>query len=150
MAMSGEMAHEWQKAMIAEIKGILKQKTWVPINRTSMPKGKVILPGIWAFKLKRLLDGSPLKFKARYCVRGNKQIAGVDYFETYAPVVQWSTIRLVLTMVLSHGWVTRQVDYTNAFTQADLKEEVYIESPKGFERKDKKDMVLKLLKSLNY
>ena len=148
MAMSGEMAHEWQKAMIAEIKGILKQKTWVPINRTSMPKGKVILPGIWAFKLKRLPDGSPLKFKARYCVRGDKRIIGVDYFETYAPVVQWSTIRLVLTMVLSHGWVTRQVDYTNAFTQADLKEEVYIESPKGFERKDKKDMVLKLLKSL--
>ena len=148
MAMSGEMAHEWQKAMIAEVKGILKQKTWVPISRTSMPKGKIILPGIWAFKLKRLPDGSPLKFKARYCVRGDKQIAGVDYFETYAPVVQWSTIRLVLTMVLSHGWVTRQVDYTNAFTQADLQEEVYIESPKGFERKDKKDMVLKLLKSL--
>ena len=72
----------------------------------------------------------------------------MDYFETYAPVVQWSTIRLVLTMILANGWVTRQVDYTNDFTQAEIGEEVYIEPPKGFQRKDKKDLVLKLLKSL--
>ena len=91
-----------------------------------------MLPGTWAFKLKRLPDGSPLKYKTRYCVRGDKQIIGVDYFETYAPVVQWSTIRLVLTMVLARGWVSRQVNYTNVFTQAELKEEVYIELPKGF------------------
>ena len=51
-------------------------------------------------------------------------------------------------MVLANGWTTRQVDYTNAFTQAELKEEVYIEPPKGFQRKDKKDLVLRLLKSL--
>ena len=51
-------------------------------------------------------------------------------------------------MVLANGWVTRQVDYTNDFTQAELGEEVYIEPPKGFQRKDKKDLVLKLLKSL--
>ena len=63
-------------------------------------------------------------------------------------MVQWSTIRLVLTMVLANAWTTRQVDYTNAFTQAELKEEVYIEPPKGFQRKDRKDLVLKLLKSL--
>ena len=134
--------------MITEIKGILKQKTWINIDRKSVPTNKPILPGTWAFKLKRLPDGSPLKYKARYCVRGDKQVAGVDYFETYAPVVQWSTIRLVLTMVLANGWVTRQVDYTNAFAQAELGEEVYIEPPKGFQRKDKRDLVLKLLKSL--
>ena len=76
------------------------------------------------------------------------QVAGVDYFKKYAPVLQWSTIRLFLTMVLDNGWSTRQVDYTNTFAQAYLKEEVYIEPPKGFQRKVKKDLVLKLVESL--
>lgn len=76
------------------------------------------------------------------------QTAGIDYFDTYAPVVQWSTIRLVLTLVLKHGWSTRQVDYTNAFAQADLPEEVYIEEPRGFTGRDGTNKVLKLLKSL--
>ena len=134
--------------MVVEVKGTLKQKTWISIGRKTVPANKPVLPGTWAFKLKRLPDGSPLKYKARYCVRGDKQVAGVDYFETYAPVVQWSTIRLVLTMVLENGWVIRQVDYTNAFTQVELQEEVYIDSPKGFQRKDKRYLVLKLLKSL--
>ena len=51
-------------------------------------------------------------------------------------------------MVLSNNWTTHQVDYTNAFILAELKEEMYIEPPKGFLRKDKKDLVLGLLKSL--
>ena len=153
MAMTGTHSNEYQQAMIKEVKQLIKQNTWSSLLRDKVPqdssgKRRTILPGTWAFKLKRLPDGSPSKFKARYCVRGDKQIEGVDYFDTYAPVVQWSTVRLVLTMVLANSWMTRQVDYTNAFAQADLKEEVYIEPPKGFERKDKLDMVLKLIKSL--
>ena len=77
------------------------------------------------------------------------QKEGIDYFETYAPVVQWSTVRLVLTMILSNNWVTKQVDYTNAFAQATLNEQVYIDSPRGgFSRKDKANKVLHLVKSL--
>ena len=148
MALTSDRAHEWEKAMVEEVKGILKQKTWVSVDRKKVPPNKTVLPGTWAFKLKRLPDGSPLKYKARYCVRGDKQVEGVDYFETYAPVVQWSTIHLILTMVLANGWTTKQVDYTNAFKQAKLDEEVYIEPPKGFMRKDRKDQVLKLIKSL--
>jgi hypothetical protein len=72
----------------------------------------------------------------------------VDYFETYAPVVQWSTVRLILTHTLINGWTTKQVDYTNAFAQAELSEDVYIERPRGFPRMDGKDTVLKLNKSL--
>ena len=98
--------------------------------------------------MKRLPDGTKSKFKSRYCVREDKQIEGVVYFDTYVPVVQWSAIRLFLTMVLANNWTTCQVDYTNTFAQADLKEEFYIELHKGFVRKDKKDMVLRLLKRL--
>ena len=100
------------------------------------------------FKLKRLPDGTPSRFKARFCARGDLQREGIDFFDTYAPVVQWSSIRLLLSIVLTEGWATRQVDYTNAFAQADLSEEVYVEYPKMFAPKSKADRVLKLRKSL--
>jgi hypothetical protein len=82
-------------------------------------------------------------------VRVDLQISGVDFFETYAPVVQWSTIRLLLSTVLTEGWNTQQVDYTNAFTQAEIYEEIYVEYPKFFESKTGEDCVLKLKKNLN-
>jgi hypothetical protein len=62
--------------------------------------------------------------------------------------VAWSTIRLLLNLVLQEGWATRQVDYTNAFAQAEIGEAVFVEPPKLFGSKNGKDLVLKLLKSL--
>ena len=139
--------------MKKEIRQLILQNTWNYVERSKVPKSsdgkrRTILKGTWAFKLKRLPDGSPLKYKARYCVRGDLQKEGVDYFETYAPVVQWSTVRLLLTMILANDWTTKQVDYTNAFAQADLEEEVYIEPPRGLGFKNKADKVLYLVKSL--
>ena len=118
------------------------------VPRTKDGSRRKILNGTWAFKLKCLPDGTASKYKARYCVQGDQQTDGVNYFETYAAVVQWSTVRLLLTMILANDWTTRQVDYTNAFGQATLKEEVYIEAPRGYGFKDKKDKVLHLIKSL--
>jgi hypothetical protein len=152
-AMSGDDAQHYIEAMQQEILALLQQRTWIRVDRASVPRNadgsaRKILKGTWAFKLKRLPDGTPLKYKARYCCRGDMQTEGVDYFDTYAPVIQWSTIRLVLTLALKHRWSTRQVDYTNAFAQADIQEEVYIEPPRGFTGKDGLDKVLKLCKSL--
>ena len=153
-ATTGSHAPEYIAAMKTEINQLLRQRTWERVDRSAVPPGpdgtkRKILPGTWAFKLKRLPDGTPLKFKARYCVRGDLQTEGVDYFDTYAPVVQWATVRMVLSLILTNGWSTKQVDYTNAFAQADLAEEVYIEPPRGFSGvKDKTTKVLKLLKSL--
>ena len=63
-------------------------------------------------------------------------------------MVQWSTIRLLLSTVLTEGRATRQVDHTNAFAQADLKEDVYLECPMMFSPKSGANVVLDLLKSL--
>ena len=101
-----------------------------------------VLKGTWAFKLKRLPDGTAYHHKARFCARGGRG----RFF--LAPVVQWSTIRLLVSTVLTEGWTTRQVDYTNAFAQAYLKEEVYVEYPRLFGPKTGGDKVLHLLKSL--
>jgi Reverse transcriptase (RNA-dependent DNA polymerase) len=62
--------------------------------------------------------------------------------------VQWSTIRLLLSTVLTESWATRQVDHTNAFAQAAINEEVYLEYPKLFGPKSRTKLVLKLVESL--
>jgi hypothetical protein len=109
-----------------------------------------VLDGTWAFKIKRFPTGLVRKLKARFCVRGDQQVEGIDYFDTYAPVVSWVVVRLLLTMSIVMGLATKQVDYTNAFAQADLlsSEHVYVEIPKGFEPDCEGDKVLKLNKSL--
>ena len=144
-AVNGEHAEEWVKAMQLEVATLVQQRTWTTVPRTPTIN---VLKSTWAFKLKRLPDGTPYRFKARFCARGDLQKEGVDFFDTYAPVVQWSTIRLLLSTVLTEGWATRQVDYTNAFAQANLNEEVYLEFPKMFAPKSRSNVVLKLVKSL--
>ena len=94
---------------------------------------------------KRTPDGLPTKKKARFCVRGDLQN---DDVESYSPVVQWSSVRLMLILSIVHGLETRQVDYVNAFAQADLDREVFIEIPEGYEHFNDVDCVLKLHKSL--
>ena len=131
--------------MQLEITTLVQQRTWTTVPCTPDLN---VLKGTWVLKLKRLQDGTPSRFKARFCARGDLQREGVDFFDTYAPVVQWSTIRLLLSTVLTEGWATRQVDYTNAFAQADLREEVYLEFPKMFGPISGKNVVLKLILSL--
>ena len=92
--------------------------------------------------------GNPTKKKARFCVRGDLQVQNEDCFESHSPVVQWSSVRLMLILSIVHGLETRQVDYVNAFAQADLDKEVFIECPQGFEHNNDVDCVLKLHKSL--
>ena len=62
------------------------------------PHGANILQSMWAFKKKRYPDGALKKYKVRFCVRGDQQIEGVDVFETYAPVISWITVRLLLVI----------------------------------------------------
>jgi hypothetical protein len=147
-AMLSEDAEGYGKAMGEEVKGLEKQETWEFFPRSQVPKGKRVLPGIWAFLKKRFPDGRVRKLKARYCVRGDLQTEGVDYFETYAPVVSWSTVRLLLILAIVYGLASKQADFSNAFAQAKLEEEIYIELPQGFQHPDGQDVVLKLNKSL--
>ena len=73
----------------------------------------------------------------------------MDFFETYAPVVQWSTVRALLVMSIVLNLATQQIDFSNAFCQADIDEEVYVEMPKDFGDPRGRDMVLlRLNKSL--
>ena len=148
--MYGTYAQEFQTAMKDEIAAVERHNTCTVVDKASVPAGANLLPGTWTFRIKRLPNGTLRKHKARFCARGDKQIAGVDYFDKYAPVVQWSTVRMMLCLAASEGLHTRQVDFSNAFVQADLKEEVYIQVPQGFlgSNGGTEDPVLKLNNSL--
>ncbi len=80
--------------------------------------GKDILPSTWAFKIKHYPDGRVKKFKARFCARGDKQQEGINYFETWAPVVQWSMVQIVMTLALKLNLISVQWDITAAFIHA--------------------------------
>jgi hypothetical protein len=151
-AMRGEHRDEFLAAMGKEIAELEAHGTWKIVRKESMPDGANLLPSTWALKIKRYPDGRMRKNKARFCVRGDKQIAGVDYFESYAPVASWSTVRMVMNLAIQRNWATRQVDFSNAFVQAELKEEVYVELPEMFRDEHNhgstNGVVLKLNKSL--
>ena len=111
-----------------------------------------VIRSTWAFKLKRNPDGLIKKFKARFCAWGDMQLEGIDFFETYAPVVQWTTIRLMIILEVLLGLKSKQDDLTAAFLHANLGKDkkVFIDMPRGFEVKGKngKNKVLRLKKTL--
>jgi hypothetical protein len=71
-------------------------------------------------------------------VNGSRQIQGIDYTESFAPVVQWSTIRMVNTLAAMHNLKGKHINFTQAFPQAKLKEDMYLRFPAGFEHKNEK------------
>ena len=86
--------------MRKEVEQLEERETWKVVPH---PKYAKMIPGTWAFRAKRFPHGQLRKLKARFCVRGDKQEAGVDYFETYAPVVSWTTIRMMTTLSIVMG-----------------------------------------------
>ena len=91
------------------------------------------------------------KVQSQVLHKGDKQVDEVDYFDKYSPVVSWSTVCMLLVMSINLGWHTRQVDFSNAFVQAELQEDVYITMPQHFtsdEGLTSTEAVLKLNKSL--
>ncbi len=92
----------------------------------------------------------PEKTKGRFCLRGDLQIDGVDVFDTFAPVVTSSTVRLIMVIAITFGLHTRCIDFTNAFVHGFLKLDkiIFLEIPKGWEDTDVADPILRLKHSL--
>ena len=136
------------EAMMKEIEDHESREHWTLVERSSLPKGTKTILSVWAFKRKRLPDGTVLKHKARLNAHGGMQRWGIDYWETYAPVVNWISVRLLLILSIVHGLKTKSIDFVLAFPQADLDRDVFMELPYGFSAGDKGKYVLKLKKNL--
>ena len=85
-------------------------------------------------------------YKARLNVDGSRMVKVRNYDQTYAPVASWNTIRLVLSMVLVHNWKTIQLEYVQAFPQAPIEREFFMEITKGFDvdESDNRRLALRL------
>lgn len=135
----------WRSAMNDEFQALVKNKTWhlVPPHA-----GLNVINCKWIFKLKRKADGSIDRYKARLVAKGFKQQYGIDYDDTFSPVVKPTTIRVLLSLAVSHGWSLRQIDIQNAFLHGYLHEDVYMKQPPGFEDSTHPNYICKLDKSL--
>ena len=91
-----------------------------------LPPHKNVVTCKWVYKLKRHSDGPVARYKARLVARGYLQQFGLDYDESFSPVVKPTIVRLLLTLAVQHGWKLMQLDVNNALLHGFLKEKVYM------------------------
>lgn len=115
--------------MDEEFATLTRQGTW-----TLMPPSPTqsVVGSKWAFKLKHNSDGSINKYKARLVAKGFHQQYGVNFEETFSPVIKPPTVRIILSLVVQFNWPLRQLDARNTFLHGFLKEEVYMVQPLGY------------------
>ena len=130
--------------MIEEMNALMKNDTWKLIERKS---GMNVVKNKWVFKKKMKNDGTIERFKARLVAKGYTQKPGVDYEETFSPVVRYDTVRTMLSIACAQKMDILQFDIKTAFLNGDLEEEIFMEEPEGFESTNGK-MVCRLKKSL--
>jgi hypothetical protein len=135
----------WRSAMQAEYDALIANDTWSLVPR---PPGVNVVTGKWIYRHKLLADGSLDRYKARWVLRGFTQRPGIDYDETFSPVVKPATVRVVLSLALSQNWPIHQLDVKNAFLHGTLTETVYCMQPSGFVDSSRSDFVYRLNKSL--
>ena len=135
----------WRAAMEEEFSALLQNNTWELVPRPSQGN---IVTGKWIFKHKFRADGSLERYKARWVLRGFTQRPGIDFDETFSPVVKPATVRTMLSLALSHEWPVHQLDVKNAFLHGTLSETVFAAQPAGFEDPTHPGYVCRLNKSL--
>lgn len=119
----------WRNAMTNEFTALQRHDTW---ELVPPPPNANIIGCKWVFRIKRNPDGSIEKYKARLVAKGFHQRPGVDFKETFSPVIKPATIRTVLTLAVFSGWSIRQLDVSNAFLHGHLDILVYMTQPPGF------------------
>jgi hypothetical protein len=112
------------------------------------PLSQNIIGYKWVFKVKQKPDASVDKYKAWLVAKGFTQQYGIDYLDTFSPVIKPTTVRLVLSIIVSKQWDLRQIDISNAFLHGMLTETSYMHQPPGFEDGCHLDYVCKLKKAI--
>ena len=120
----------WVEAMKDEIEALKLNNTWDIVDT---PAGVKLIACKWVYKIKRKSDRSVEWYKAQMDAKGFSQVEGIDFFETFSPVVKMTTIRVILTLASANKWQLQQLDVSNALLHGDLSEEVYMTIPQGLQ-----------------
>ena len=144
-AMSGPQAHEWQSAAQSEYESLIENGTW---DLVDLPEGRRALDSKWVFKAKLNAKGEVDRFKGRLVARGFEQRSGIDYNETFAPVIRYPSLRALLAHGITKKMKIHQMDVVTAFLHGQLDEEIYMRQPEGFIKPGEEHLVCKLKRSL--
>ena len=118
--------------------------TWKIVAR---PKNTPTVKNKWVFRIKTNSDGTIDRYKARLVAKGFTQTYGIDYSETFSPVVRFETLRYLFSLAAENCYEIHNMDVKTAFLNGDLEEEIYMELPEGVFDRDKSKVCL-LQKSL--
>lgn len=140
-------SQKWKGAIVEELNSHKKNHTW---DIVSLPTGYKPIKCKWVFKVKQNSDGTSERYKARLVAKGCSQREGIDYTETFSPVVRYDTLRVLIALATLYNWEIDHVDAVVAFLQGNIDEEIYMECPEGLEvSKERGDkMVCRLQKAI--
>ncbi|CAI7864931.1 unnamed protein product [Closterium sp. NIES-54] len=127
-AIEGPYSSRWQAAMDAEMASWKSTGTYVD---EVPPPGANIVSGMLIFRVKRP-PGSPPAFKARYVAHGFSQRKGVDFFHTFSPTPKMTTLWVLLHVAAQRDYELHSLDFSTAFLQGSLHEEIWLRRPPGF------------------
>lgn len=135
--------NQWLNAMKSEYQSLIENSTW---DLVQLPPNRKTIKSKWVYKLKKDAAGNISKYKARFVAKGCSQKYGIDYQETYSPVVRYTTVRYLIALAVKHDLQIDQLDAVTAFLQGDLSEDIYMEQPQAFD--DGSGRICKLKKSI--
>ena len=137
----------WKFALDTEYDQLVDANTWTLVPRS---EAKNVISGKWVFKIKKNKDGSVDRYKARWVARGFSQKHDIDYTEIFAPVVRYSSVRMLLALANAQDLNLYGLDISNAFARADVDEDLYVQMPHGYTQTDDSGtpLVCKLCKGL--
>ena len=144
-------AKEFVQAVVKEVNRHVDCKNWSLKKTSKVPDDIQIIPSVWSVQRKRDLTTKKVKSqKARLNFHGRKKIYGMNYFKTYAPVVTWFEIRLMIMFGIIFCWALCQINFIMAYPQAPIKMDIYIELPQGIQsvHGNSKDHVMKSEKNI--
>lgn len=144
-ALAGPHAQQWRQAMQDELGSLQKNKTW---SLVPLPPARKPISCKWVLRRKLHPDGSVARYKARLVARGFSQVAGLDYGDTFSPVLRMSSFRLLLALAAALDLELFHLDVQTAFLHGELPDELYMEQPPYFVSETAPRSVCRLHRSL--
>lgn len=144
-ALGSHDSARWRKSMNEEFQSLIKNRTW---DLVDLPVGRRPIKSKWVFCIKRDQHGNIDKYKSRLVAKGCSQKFGIDYNETFSPVVRYSSLRLILACAVEYGLYVHQMDVTTAYLNGNLSEDIYMAQPELFVDVKNPNKVCKLNKTI--
>ena len=145
-ALAGAERDQWHAAILEELAAIREAGTWELVDPN--PSIQNVIGCRFVLQKKRGASGEVTRFKARLVAQGFSQREGVDFSETFAPVVKSTSLRIFLAICAEHGWRIRQMDIKSAYLNGTISEDIYMRQPKGYEEPGREHLLTKLKKGL--